>query len=328
MKWSVLWLAVLSLAILAVGTAEAETLTVTDKFGRRVAVEVPAKRAVLLDTYELVASLGVWDRVVGLSRYAYANDLILAAVPDAKTRFVDVGTPVDVNVELLMTLKPDLVVTWDLNRATVDYMADKGLTVIALRPETFDEVMAEQALLGRLFGAEAAAARAEAEARAMMELVRSRTAAIPVPEQRRGLWMVGRQNTVAGREGVLSGLFRTAGIVNVADEVPRNTGEVSPERILAWNPDLWLVWGYSHVEVGDVLNNPQWSRIAAIRDGQVHRAPRWSTVSPRVAPMALWTAATAYPKAFADLDVIGRIDGFMRSLYGVPYARMNPVAAP
>jgi iron complex transport system substrate-binding protein len=321
-------MAVLVLGLLAAGTVRAETIVVTDKFGRVVPVEAPVKRAVLLDTYELAASLGVWDRVVGLSRFAFANDLITAAIPDAKSRFADVGTPVDVNAEALMALKPDLVVTWDLNRATVDYMADKGLTVIALRPESFDEVMAAQSLLGRLFGAEAAAARSESEARAMMALVRERTSLIPEKNRRRGLWMVGRQNTVAGREGVLSSLFGFAGIVNVADEVPQRTGEVSPERILVWNPDLWLVWGYSHVDVGDVLANPQWSRIKAIHEHQVVRGPRWSTVSPRVAPMALWLAATAYPKSFADLDVTRRIDAFMQSLYGVSYTRMNPLAAP
>lgn len=321
-------LGVVILLVLMAGAVRAETMTIQDKFGRSVPVEAPVKRAVLLDTYELVAALGVWDRVAGVSRFAFANDLITAAVPDAKTRFADMGTPVDVNFEALMALKPDLVVTWDLNRATVDFMADKGLTVIALRPESFDEVMAAQSLLGRLFGAEAAASRAEAETRALMDLVRRRTSSVQAPERRRGLWMVGRQNTVAGREGVLSSLLGFAGVTNVADEVPQRTGEVSPERILAWNPDLWLVWGYSHVDVGGVLANPQWARIKAIHDGQVRRAPRWSTVSPRVAPLALWVAATAYPKAFADMDVVGRIDAFMLSLYGVPYSRMNPVVAP
>lgn len=307
--------------------ARAETVVVTDKFGRSVPVEVPVRRAVLLDTYELVAALGVWDRVVGVSRFAFANDLIRATVPDAATRFADVGTPVDVNIEALLALKPDLVVTWDLNRQLVDYMADKGVTVVALRPESFDEVMADMALEGRLFGAEAAAARAEAEARKMMALVAGRAALVPEAQRRRGLWMVGRQNTVAGREGVLSGLLRAAGVVNVADPVDRRTGEVSPERILAWDPDLLLVWGYSHTDVDEVMANPQWSRMRAVRDHAVHRGPRWSTASPRVAAKALWVAATAYPQLYADIDLTATIDTYMRTLYGVPYQRMNPLVA-
>ncbi|NFV78818.1 ABC transporter substrate-binding protein [Magnetospirillum aberrantis] len=308
--------------------AHAESLSVTDKFGRVVTVEVPVKRAVLLDTYELVAALGAWDRVVGVSRFAFANDLIRASVPDAARRFTDVGTPVDVNIEALMALKPDLVVTWDLNRQLVDYMADKGLTVIALRPESFDEVMAAMALEGRLFGAEQAAAKAEDEARAMMAFVAGRAARLAPEQRRRGMWMVGRQNTVAGREGVLSDLLRTAGIVNAADEVERRTGEVSPERILAWNPDLLYVWGYSHTDVDEVMANPQWSQLRAVRQHAVFRGPRWSTSSPRVAAKALWVAATAYPELYADVDVVGRIDGYMRGLYGVSYDRMNPLVAP
>lgn len=317
---------VLSLLVVSlVDGAKAETLTVHDKFDRTVTVEVPVKRAVLFDTYELASTLGVWERVLGLSRFAFANDLVMATVPDAKTRFADVGTPVDVNVEALMALKPDLVVTWDLNRAVVDYLSDKGLTVIALHPESFEDVMTALALEGRLFGAEAAAERAEKEARKLMDFVRSRVAAVPSSERRRALWLVSRQNMVAGRSDVMSELLRTAGITNVADEVQQRTSDVPLERILAWNPDLLFVWGYSHADVGEILGDPQWQQLTAVRNGAVRRGPRWSTASPRVAPMTLWLAATAYPQAFADVDVIARTDAFMQALYGIAYDRMNPL---
>jgi iron complex transport system substrate-binding protein len=318
-------LALSMLVVLPADGAKAETLTVHDKFDRTVTVEVPVKRAVLFDTYELAATLGVWDRVSGLSRFAFANDLVMATVPDAKTRFADVGTPVDVNVEALMALKPDLVVTWDLNRAVVDYLSDKGLTVIALHPESFEDVMTALALEGRLFGAEAAAGRAEKEARKLMDFVRDRVATVSSSERRRALWLVSRQNMVAGRSDVMSELLRTAGITNVADEIQQRTSEVPLERILSWNPDLLFVWGYSHADVGEILGDPQWQQLTAVRNGAVRRGPRWSTASPRVAPMTLWLAATAYPQAFADVDVIARTDAFMQALYGVPYDRMNPL---
>jgi iron complex transport system substrate-binding protein len=46
------------------------SLTLTDKLGRTVTIDIPVKRAVVVITYELVPALGIWDQIVGVSRWA------------------------------------------------------------------------------------------------------------------------------------------------------------------------------------------------------------------------------------------------------------------
>jgi iron complex transport system substrate-binding protein len=95
--------------------------------------------------------LGVWDRLAGISRYAYENDLMLAVKPDIAHTVPSAGSGFDVNIEALLKLKPDLVLTWTTKPETVRFMEEKGLTVIAIYPENLAELYEALRLQGRLF---------------------------------------------------------------------------------------------------------------------------------------------------------------------------------
>ncbi|MEW6215224.1 MAG: ABC transporter substrate-binding protein, partial [Nitrospirota bacterium] len=98
--------------MIVVASSEAATITYTDKLGRKITVSVPVKRAVFFITYELIPALDIWDRVVGIGRWAYNNDLMKATKPDIASTIPSTGSGSDVNIEALLKLKPDLVITW------------------------------------------------------------------------------------------------------------------------------------------------------------------------------------------------------------------------
>ena len=57
------------------------SVTYKDKLGRSVTVPLPVRRAVFLISYDLVPVLGTWDRVVGVARWAYDNDVVRQSNP-------------------------------------------------------------------------------------------------------------------------------------------------------------------------------------------------------------------------------------------------------
>jgi iron complex transport system substrate-binding protein len=59
---------IFAIMLSALNMAGAESITYVDKLGRTVNIALPIKRAVLFETYELSAGLGIWDRIVGISR--------------------------------------------------------------------------------------------------------------------------------------------------------------------------------------------------------------------------------------------------------------------
>lgn len=319
-------LAAVILTIMACApTARAETLTFRDKLGRNVDVPLPVKRAVFFETYELTAALGVWDRIAGISRYAYENDLVLALKPDIAKTIPSAGSGADVNIEALLRLRPDLVITWTFKPESLRFMEEKGLKVIALYPESLAELYEAMRLQGRLFGKERKVEDCIGRMQKMFSLIAERCRAVPPGKRKRVIWLAGKQTTVAGGRGINNDLIGLMNAVNPAASQQGRSADVSMERIVAWNPEVVFIWGSARYGSKDLLGSPQWRHVAAIRNRRVHKAPRWGTWSPRLAVMALWMAMRTYPERFRDVNFEKTADEFYRAVYGIPYGRVNRI---
>jgi iron complex transport system substrate-binding protein len=312
---SFVYLIVSLLAVSALGAA----LSYTDKLGRVVKVSVPVKRAVFFESYELIPALGVWDKVVGVGRWAYENDLIRATRPDIEQSIPSAGTGTDINIEALLNLKPDMVLTWTFKPENVRFMEQKGLKVIAIYPESFSELMDVMRMHGRLFGRERQMERAIAEMDRIFQSIRQRVANIPAENRKKVLWLGSKPTVVACGVGVTDDLFKLIGANNPAASIPQRNADISIERIIAWNPDVLFIWGYAKYTAKDIVNQPQWRFIRAVRNNQVYKTPEWSTWSPRLAPAALWMAMKCYPDRFKDIHLEEVTDDFYRKVFGIPY---------
>ena len=292
------------------------SVTYRDKLGRTVTVPVPVKRAVFLISYELIPVLGVWDRVAGVGRWAYDNDLVKQSKPDIRS-IPSVGSGTDVNVEALMKLKPDLVLTWTFKPELIRFMEERGLKVIAIYPESLAELYDVMRLDGRLFEREARMERAIGEMEVIFRMVRDRVARIPDSQRKKVLYIGSKPTIVSGAIGVTNDMITLIGARNPASMLRQRNIDVPIERIIEWNPDVIIIWGNARYAPSDLTNNPQWRLIPAVRKGQVYKSPEWNTWSPRLAPFALWMAAMTYPEYFKDVDMDKVVDEFHRKVFGV-----------
>jgi iron complex transport system substrate-binding protein len=316
----------LSLVALTVGwTVEAAALTYVDKLGRTVEISVPVKRAVLFETYELAAHLGIWNEMVGISRYAYSNDLMQAVRPGIESTIPSAGSGLDVNIETLLKLKPDLVLTWTYKPDTVPFMEKKGLKVVAVYLESVAELYEVMRLLGRLFQKEEQVEDSIVLMEGVFKLIQERVSAIPEGEKKRVLWLGRSPSTVAGRTGIPQDTFTLMKGVNVAASIDGENADVSVEQIIAWNPDVIFIWGGAQYKSKDIKENPQWRNITAVRQGNVFKAPHWSRWSPRLALVSLWMAMRTYPDRFKDVDLETTAETFFQKLYGIPYRSVSEI---
>lgn len=300
-------------------------MTCTDKLGRTITIPVPVKRAVFLQTPEMIPALGLWDRVVGVGRYAYKSDVLRAVKPDLARTVPCAGAGRAVNVETLLALKPDLVITWSVKPDQVEFMQARNLRVLAMYPESVAEVYEVMRLYGELFERKE---RSEACIRAMekiLRVVRQRVSKIPRSSRRRVLWLGRTQTSVACGVGVSSEMLELAGGDNPASSLGQGSTSVSIERIISWNPDIIFIWGFARYGVDDILRSRQWRSIKAVQEGRVYKAPRWSSWSPRVAPVVLWIASKIYPQSFAQQDPEKMIDDFYREVFGIPYEKVKRI---
>lgn len=319
---------VLAFALIATHQAVlAENLTCTDKLGRTVTVKIPVSRAVIFQTYELIPALGIWDKVVGIARFAYANDLIKATRPNIATAIpsVSAGSGLDANMEMLLKLKPDVVITWAVKPEAVKFMEDRGLKAIAIYPESLSELVDVIRLHGRLFGEEKRAETTIAEMEAIFRLVRDTVSAIPSDRRRKVLWVGGKPTMVSGKIGVTNDLIRLIGGINAASRVSPSNADVPIERIVAWNPDVIFIWGNATYSAESILKSSQWKPIKAVREGHVYKAPMWHTWSPRIAPIVLWMAAKTYPEYFQNVNLEKKTNDFYQLIFGIPYAKVSRI---
>lgn len=302
--------------------ALAEPFTYTDDLGRKVTVSVPVKRAAIFQTHELIPALGLWDQVVGIGRYAYTCDVIRATKPDVEKTVASAGSGVDVNIEALLKINPDIVITWTYKPESVRFMEAKGLKVIGIYPKSLAEFCDVMRLHGKLFGKEAKVETCLAEMKKVFDLVKEKVATIPPTKRKRVLWLVGKPTSVTCGQGVTSDLLRMAGVVNPASGIPQSSADFSMEQIVSWNPDVIFIWGHAGYSAKSILESSQWRYVRAVREGKVYKAHHWSTWSPRIAATLLWIATKTYPEAFRDVDVTKVLDDFYRKLYGIPYLRV------
>ncbi len=305
------------------GFARAESISIRDNLDRQVTVQVPVNRAVIFQLYEIIPALGIWDRVVGIGRHAYRNDLIIASKPDVAKAIPSPGTGTDINIEALFALKPELVITWIYRPDSVRFLEDRGIKVLGVSPENLSEFYEAVRLLGRVFKKEEKAEACLTEMDRLFSFVKQRVSRVQPGAGRKVLWLLGKPTTVACELAVSNDLITRMGGINPAARIQRASLDISMEQIVAWNPDVIFIWGYAGYTAESLFDNSQWRSVAAVKQRKVYKAPLWSIWSPRIAPIVLWMAMKTYPERFTDVDGDKMLDEFYRKVFGIPHEKVN-----
>lgn len=309
----------------AVFPGETSSLTLVDKLGRSVTVSVPVKKAVVVITYELIPALGIWDQVVGVSRWAEVEcDIykdIIEKSPHLKRPHVGIGT--DINVEAVMALKPDLVITWTYNPAPIRFLEEKGINVFSLYPENLRELYEVIRFHGILFGKVDRAEEIISEMERLFGIIKERTGEIAQEERLKVVHLLGKPTTVSGAVGITNDLINLIGAVNVGGEIKDRNADVSVEQIVKWNPDVIFIWGNAGYSPEWIFENSQWGHIKAVQKRRVYKLPKWSTWSPRLAPIALWMAMKVYPEKFQDVSFQRVLEDFYVKVFGLSYNQLK-----
>jgi iron complex transport system substrate-binding protein len=191
---------------------------------RRIVSLVPAATAILLE-------LGAEARLAG--RTDYDRDPALASLPS-------VGGGLDPSLEVLLSLRPDLVVRFHgpSDRRTPERLDAAGIPHLAVRPDTLGDVFRMVGLLGQLVDRKDAATRLEARLRGELAAVETRVQGAPRP--RVVILLGGDPPWVAGGETFMHELLELAGGTNLFADEGDLYAPVSVEEILRRRPDLLL----------------------------------------------------------------------------------------
>jgi len=286
--------------------ARAKSLILVAAFVASVAfapqTDTPAQRIISLvpALTEMLFAIGAGSQIVAVSSY---DDF-----PPEAQALPRVGALLDPDVERILTLRPDLVLTYGSQDALEAQLMKAGIGTFSYRHRGLDAVFETMRSLGAVTGRGAQAGRAVSGLQARLDAVRASVRGRPRP---RVLLVFGRQPRslqqiyVSGGVGFLHELLEIAGGTNVFADVQRESVQPSRETLLARAPDVILeIHASRPVTAADApLERRVWSPLAsipAVRNGRLHflNGDYLVIPGPRVALVAEALAGALHPAAF------------------------------
>ncbi len=307
------------------------SITVTDQLGRSVSIPKHVSRIAALYNFggKIVFALKQEDKLVERSLLGVDADAMAAVDPKfaAKPQLVKGNS---VNIEELVSLRPQVAfVCSTFDKSDIQQLENAGMCVIAVRGETLEESFEAVRLMAKVLDCEDRADAYVADCRRLLAIVKERLADIP-KEQRLKVMFAGPKSvySVATGEMLQNQILELAGARNVAVDVKGFWSEVSPEQVAVWNPDvIFLGSTFSAYGVDEVLGNPQFQTVKAVRTRKIHAFPSnigwWDFPAPSCVLGVVWSAKTLYPDRFKDLDMLVTADEFYTKYLGYSFTAMG-----
>jgi len=222
-----------------------------------------AQRIVTLAPHlaELVFAAGAGQQLVGVSAFS--------DYPVEATSLPQIGDAFRVDYEALAALSPDLVLAWTSGNppALLAQLRDLGYRVVALEPETLDDVAGQIEFIGELAGTEAqanAAASLYMDELASLRQIYSGRPSIAV------FYQVSMRPllTVSGRQ-MIGQAIKLCGGENIFDHQPGLTPVVSLEAVLDAAPAVILAGGALVDDESQLDEWRRWPMLPANRNGNL-----------------------------------------------------------
>jgi len=306
-RWGIVGVVSATLLALLVGVAYTGPVSV-DQTGAKVSLPESPERIVSAygpATY-FVYALGKGDRIVA-ARYVGLTDP--GGEVGALHRNLDPRFPAKLmptrpeEPEQILVHSPDLVLTNPShNRGMADILRDLGVPVAEYVPESLEGVLDAVRLTGTLLGPEVEE-RAEALAVELDKYLADLDASVGAlsAQERPSVLFVGLSPFhVASGDMLQTELISRAGGRSVSDGLSGGWREISLEQLSIWNPEVVFIAPYGTVQPADLLDDPQWAWIEAVRAGRVYKMPRtaapWDAPVPDAVLGALWMAQVLHPE--------------------------------
>ena len=192
-----------------------------------------------------------------------------------------VGQGKNLNTELLLKARPDIVLVWawqqpQINARFEQVFRQLKIPVVQVRIDSLRDYPAAFTFLGSLLQREKRAAKLRSYAEETLRSVDHSVVSIK-PEQRPTVYYAEGQDGLATERdsSFHAELIGLAGGRNVhRGEALDHYGmeKISMEQVMFYNPQIMLV--QDDPFLGAVGRDPRWKSIKAVRDGRIYRIPR------------------------------------------------------
>lgn len=246
-------------------TDEAFNVSITDSTGETITLTSEPQRIVSMapSTTEILAALGVEDKIVGRTKYCN--------YPESIEAVESVGGTSDPNVETIIALEPDLVVgSTHVSEEVINKLREVGIPVVFLNEqEGFEGTYSAITSIGELIGAPDKAAEVIASMQKTVTDITEKVNALNKTEKPKVYYMVGygESDFTAGGDTFISEIINLAGGENIAQNV--QGWSISKEEIAANEPDM-IIMPSGSATLEDLQSADFYKDLEAVKAGNVY----------------------------------------------------------
>jgi iron complex transport system substrate-binding protein len=253
--------------------AQAETaafpMEVKDQLGRIVKIKKAPERIISLapGNTEILYILGLGDKIVGVDQYSDYP-------PEAKTKPV-IGGFSTTNIEKVISADPNLILAANIHKdKVIPVLESLGYTVVALNPQTVDEVLESITLVGKITGKKGEAAEVVAGLSSRIQAVTGKTSLLSDSQRPTVFYAVWPEPLMsAGNATFQSDLINKAGGSNISQSL-NGFATISIEAVVNSNPQIMITDDQSMSGGGAnfqfISTRPELANTAARKSGSVY----------------------------------------------------------
>jgi iron complex transport system substrate-binding protein len=229
-------------------------LIIKDDLGRSVTIKSEPKRIIVMlpSHTETLFALGVGSRIIG--RDDYSN------YPAAALKIQSVGGLYNPNLEVILALKPDLVLNSEYGSLTAS-LEKAGITVWAGSAQTFSDVFNTISVIGKIVNRETAAIKLNTSIRRDISALEQTLRAASKPSV---YFEIDPTPYSVGPNSFIGVMLTKVGAKNI---IPASLGDfpqVSNELIIKSNPSVIL-----GATLAEIEKRSGWAGIRAVQNKQV-----------------------------------------------------------
>ena len=303
-----------------------------DMTGNTITLPHPADRIITTSTYatEYLIAIGAADKIIGNKDEAFKNPLL----KDHILRADIVGSGGTPDFEKIVAMHPDIVLMPVETSATVKEKFRKAnMTVAYFDYYSLDTMPSMVRTMGKITGHSVQAEQYLQFYQRYDDTITERLQNISVDTRPRVYYEMSGDYSTAGRGSGGYNYLKRMEVKNIAGDLPGSYPVVSPEWILAEDPDIIFknceqaVKTQNLSEVYDDLKKrPGFSTLSAIRNNRTYIVSSNILYGPRNIIGLLYLAKLSYPERFTDIDPDYILDLYAEQFF--PGANMTETVYP
>jgi len=268
-------------------------IEIEDGFGRKVNIEEAPERIISLapSNTEILFALGLDEKIVGVT--SFDN------YPEEALEKEEIGSVSEFNIEKVLELEPDLVVSSGLSdEEDIERLEEADIAVISYEPGSIDETIEVIKEIGKATDSVEEANTVTDDMLSKKEEIVEKVKDVEDVKVFYEIWHEPLQ--AAGPGSFMDELITLAGGENVAKDAKEAYAEYDLEQLVEKDPEVYLAADDGEKTIEDIAERPGYEEITAVKEENIYLLDDdiSSRPGPRIVEALELVAEAIHPEIF------------------------------